>query len=445
MDGALQLIPRVGVASLSSLLEVGANRAPRAAKDLAGILAAAGCDVVDLGPVSTPDQAVAAGIRLAEAHVDAAAFAVASWFEDYLVLDLMEECRVPMLFWPLPGMETGALCGAQQLTAFLRAVDSPSSLVFGPTDDRGCLARALGFLRGAALRVRLRRCRVGMAGHHVNGMTHTAPNEFALKRVVGPRVVWLDLPLLLKRAAEMPESEARERWARLTARAGYCDVPESDGLNAMRLYAALREQVARHGLSALTVGCYPHLMGRACLAASLLADEGIVMACEGDVHGAVGQFLLQLLTGGPTHNTDWLDPVDANSVVFTHCGSGSFSLAEKPNQVRLASVRLMGQGVCALFTARPGPVTLVNLTALGDGYQCGLLEGQGLPTEMVFPGNPLRVKFQQDVPSLIDWIHDTGLGHHWMIGYGHVGREIREWARMAGPGLRLVEPGRKDA
>ena len=63
------LIPRVGVGSVSSPLEVGANRAPQAAKDLAALLANCGCEVVDLGPVDSPVRATAAGRLLAEQHV----------------------------------------------------------------------------------------------------------------------------------------------------------------------------------------------------------------------------------------------------------------------------------------------------------------------------------------------------------------------------------------
>jgi len=58
---------------------------------------------------------------------------------------------------------------------------------------------------------------------------------------------------------------------------------------------------------------------------------------------------------------------------------------------------------------------------------------------MVFPGNPTQVRFDVLVAQLMDWIHQTGLGHHWMIGYGRVSAEIRAWARLAGPGLRRVE------
>jgi len=263
-----------------------------------------------------------------------------------------------------------------------------------------------------------------------------------LKKAIGPRVVPLDLPQLLDSASQMPDEQARQKWQEVVRRAAACRVSEADGLDSMKVLAAVEELVDRHGLDALTIGCYPHLMGRVCLAASLLADQGIPLGCEGDVNGAVGQLILVLLTGQPTHNTDWLEPIEDGTVVLTHCGSGSFRLAERPQGIELAPVRLMGQGVCVLFPSKPGPVTLMNLIPRGGGYQLALLEAEALSTEMVFPGNPLRVRFDCPTPRLIDWIADEGLGHHWMAGYGHVGEEIRRWARMAGQDLCLLEMGR---
>lgn len=436
---AAPLTPRVAVAAFSSPLEVGASEAPLAAEALAELLSAAGCEVTALGSVDTADRAAAAGRLCAERHVDAIACAAVSWYEDYLALDLLEEWPAPLLLWSLPGMETGALCGSQQLTCYLRQLGAPYDCVFGPLDDRACEERALNWLAAAALRARLRRARIGLAGHRVAGMTHTAPDEFSLKRALGPRVVPIDLPSLLARAAQSPEERTRLLWQELRGEAGACRVGEAEGLDSMGVYLALREVVEAEGLAALTVGCYPHLMGRVCLAASLLADCGIPLACEGDVNGAVGQLLLQLVTGQPTHSTDWLNPLEDGTVVFTHCGSGSFGLAARREDITLADVRLMGQGVCALFAAKPGPVTLVALTAAAGSYQLALLEGEALQTELVFPGNPVRVRFDRPTAELIDWIHAAGVGHHWMIGYGHVGRIVRAWARMAG-GVTLVEP-----
>jgi len=438
-DHIRPLQPLVGVSALSSPLEVGADRAPQAAKDLAEALKGVGCQVIELEAVDTPPQAVAAGRQLAEAHVDAVALASASWYEDYLVLDLLEECAVPLLVWSLPGMETGALCGTQQLTSFLKHLEKSYCCVYGPIGEGQCLDKARIFVRAAALRNQLRRARVGMAGHRVGGMTHTSPNEFALKKAIGPRVVPVDLPQLLERAEEISDQQARPLWEEMLEAAAECQVSDAEGLDSMQVYLALREIVKDEKLDAVTVGCYPHLMGRVCLAASRLADEGVPFACEGDINGAVGQLILTKLTDQPTHHTDWLEPLEDETVIFTHCGSGSFSLAENPEDITLGSVRLMGQGVCALFPSRPGPVTLASLVPYQDGYQCAVIEGEAVSTEMVFPGNPLRVRFARPVDELIEWIHQQGIGHHWMAGYGHVGAELRALAAVSGPSFRLIE------
>ena len=436
------LIPRVAVGSLSSPLEVGADRAPQAADDLAKLLEQLGCEVLRLGAICGPERSADAGRQAAEWHAHAVAFCVASWFEDYLVLDFWEECQTPVLLWSLPGMETGALCGSQQLTAYLKQLKIPYCGVYGPLASDHAQQQARIFLRASSLRHHLRRARIGFGGHRVTGMTEVSAQEFTLKKVIGPRIIPLNLPQMLERAREMPMEQARQEWGELARRAAACRVSEEDGLDSMQVYAAVKELVDQHRLSALTIGCYPHLMGRVCLAASLLAEEGVPLGCEGDVNGAVGQLMLTLLTGQPTHNTDWLEPLEDDSVVFTHCGSGSLALAENPADITLAPVRLMERGVCALFPARPGPVTLVSLLPCGDKYQLAVLEGEAVSTSMVFPGNPLRVRFGCPAERLIAWIHDEGIGHHWMAGYGHMREEIRQWAKIIGPGMHLV-PDRK--
>ncbi|HPS52161.1 MAG TPA: hypothetical protein PLK08_01295 [Phycisphaerae bacterium] len=47
----------------------------------------------------------------------------------------------------------------------------------------------------------------------------------------------------------------------------------------MKVYLAIKELIEEFQLDALTVGCYPDLMDRVCMAASLLADDGIPLAC----------------------------------------------------------------------------------------------------------------------------------------------------------------------
>ncbi|MBN2270005.1 MAG: hypothetical protein JXN61_05280, partial [Sedimentisphaerales bacterium] len=303
----------VAVGALSSPLEVGAARAPQAADDLAALLREAGCETVGLGAIDTTEKAVAAGRKMAEQHVCCIALAATSWYEDYLVLDLLEEHSVPVLLWSLPGMETGALCGCQQTSSYLKQLGRPYRCVYGAFTAQQQRQQALAFVRAAAMARRLRRARIGFGGHHVAGMTETAANEIILKKAIGPRIVPLNLPGLLGRAGEIADDEAVELWRQVCMKAGACKVSQADGLDSVKVYLAIKELVEQHRLDALTIGCYPHLMGRVCLAASLLSDRGVPFACEGDVNGAAGQLMLALLTGEPTHNTDWLEPLEDGS------------------------------------------------------------------------------------------------------------------------------------
>jgi L-fucose isomerase-like protein len=337
-------------------------------------------------------------------------------------------------------METGALCGMQQLTFYLKQLERPYKCVFGRIEDKDCLKKVKTFSIVSAVKNKLRRSKVGMIGSRVNGMTDTSVNEIALKKCVGARIVQIDLLKLLEQSKEGAEKQAISLWNGLKSKAGLCKVSEKEGIDSIKIYFALKTLVEQYNLDALAVGCYPDLMGRVCIASSLLADENIPLACEGDVNGAIGQMILTLLTNQPTHNTDWLDPMDDGTVVFTHCGSGSFSLAEKRGLITLSPVRLMNKGVCALYPAKPGDVTLINITLNANEYRFTLLEGEAVHTEMVFPGNPVKVKFKQSTKDLIEWIHKEGIGHHWMIGYGNVTEEIRNLVDITGNKIKLLEP-----
>jgi len=434
----MNLSPHVGVAALASPMEVGADRAEQTAADLVRVLESAGCRIVNGGVVKNADQAQAAGRVFAEKHVSCVALAAASWIEDYLVLDLLEECNVPIMFWALPGMETGALCGTQQVTCYLKQLEKPSRAVFGEIRAGEQLDRCMSFLRAAALGYHLRRAMIGIAGQRVRGMSEVAANEIALKKTFGCRVVPVDMVGLLRLACEADINEKKQVWEKVKKNAAQSAVSDEAGLNSAGMYLAIKKVVNEERLSALAFGCYPDYMGFACLAASLLADEGIPVGCEGDINGAVGMLILQFLTGKPTHNTDWLDPLPDGSVVFTHCGSASYSLADKKAEIKLAKVRLANQGVCSLFPAKPGTLTLVSILPKGNGYQMAVLEGEALPTNMVFPGNPLRVKFNSPVKDVIEWIFAEGIGHHWIAGYGRVVSEIRCLGDIIGKNLKLI-------
>jgi hypothetical protein len=60
------------------------------------------------------------------------------------------------------------------------------------------------------------------------------------------------------------------------------------------------------------------------------------------------------------------------------------------------------------------------------------VEGQAIPTEMVFEGNPLR--FQLKTPFRQVWraVAEHGFGHHWMAVYAHIVPVLAEFCRLTG-------------
>lgn len=431
-------VVRLGITSVASPLEVGAGEAPALLSRLQEAFAQAGFGRLEAcpspRPVTDPSSAVEAGRHFYDRRVDVVCAVAASWYEDYLLLDLLEECDVPLIAWARPGMETGSLCGMQQLVFLLKQLGRPTCFLFDKVDSETALRRAWDYAAAAALRHRLRRARIGYLGHRVEGMTETTGHELALKKVFGPRVVGIDSQVFLERAARMSSEAAGERWQRLKGEVGRVTATREAGVESLRVYAALKEMIEEAELSAVAVGCYPHLMGKVCLPISLLAEEGVPLACEGDVNGALGMLMLTGLTDErPVHNTDMLDPIPAeNAIVFSHCGNGGFSLAANPSQITLGPVRLMDHGVCVLFPARPGPVTLINIVPTLTGYRAAAMVGEAVETDMIFPGNPLRVRFRSDYRDILSWIAAEGLGHHWMTAYGDLRQPLSDLAEMVG-------------
>jgi L-fucose isomerase-like protein len=429
---------RLGLTAVSSPLEAGAADAPQVLEDLHRELASAPFArrfelLRSMRPATDPASAAEIGRYFYDQRVDGICVVATSWFEDYLVLDMLEECDAPVITWARPGMETGALCGVQQVDMVLKQLERSYLFLFDEVTSPVALQAACDCTLAAGLRRRLRRARIAYLGHRVEGMTETTPHELALKKIFGPRLVSIDTQVFLDEVARNDAQLAAERWQQLRAQVGRVTACDQAGVEALQVYAALKDTMERGRLSAVAVDCYPHLMGKVCLANSLLAEQGIPVACEGDVNGALGMLMLTYLSGQAVHNTDILDPVPAeNSIVFSHCGSGGFSLAAGREHIVLGPVRLMNRGVCCLFPARPGPVTLINLVPTMAGYRMGVLCGEAIETDMIFPGNPLRVRFSTDYREILAWIAQQGLGHHWMAAYGDFRVPLHHLASMTG-------------
>ena len=423
--------PTLALVGLAHPFEVGYDQAETLLSKTARALENEGAAVLDSGVVMHGLETVRrAAAFLKGTGADALVVCIATWSEDHHLLDLLSEVSLPIILRAYPARDTGSLCCAHQIGAVFTDIGKTYECVYAEPDDPAAAKKTMQIAVPYALARKMAHARVGAIGGRVKGMTEIAYDEFAIKEKLGARVVNLDEKEMTDKVAAMGDGEAKALLETLRPRLSRCAILSTEDalLESVKYYAALKALAEEYELTALSVKCYTTYMGKVCLAYSLLEEEGISCACEGDVTNALTMELLRHLSGKAVNNTDLLYPdEEKNTILFAHCGSSGFSIAD--SRIELAPVRLADSGVCCRFTAMPGTVTAVNLCGHGETFRLSCMTGQALPCGMEFPGNPTVIRFQKPVGVIGDWILQNGIGHHWMVGYGDFSEILRRFCK----------------
>lgn len=176
------------------------------------------------------------------------------------------------------------------------------------------------------------------------------------------------------------------------------------------------------------------------LAASNLIAEGYGYAAEGDVLTA------SLMIAGHTiapdaHFTEmYTMDFDRNAVLMSHMGEGNWKIGRRDRKPRLINRELriggLGSPPTVLFSAEPGPATLVSLANLSGGrFRLIVAEGtilnDGDLPEIEMPYFFLRFGEANVEDLATQWLENAGT-HHQVMHLGHVGARWRHFARLLG-------------
>ncbi len=422
----------VAAVGLSHPFEIGFDKAPALLDQTAEQLASIGVDCFNTGVVMHNLETVqAAAAALKGVDADVLLICVASWSEDHHLLDLLGYVDLPVILRAYPARDTGSLCCVHQIGAVFTNIGKSYEFIFGKPEDPACAQKVKDIALPYALSSMLQKLRVGTLGGRVKGMTEIAYDEFAIKEKLGARIVNMDITEMTSKVAAMSDEEADRLLEEKKDLLCPCKITSTKESmrESMKYYAAMKALTEEYDLGALAVSCYTNYMGKVCLGYSLLAEEGITGACEGDVPNALTMKMLYELSGKPVNNTDLLDfNYEDNSILFAHCGSSGFSIAE--GEIELAPVRLAETGVCAKFLMKPGKVTAVDICGNGDNIRMSVMVGDAIPCGMEFPGNPMTVKFEKPLDQINEEIMEYGSGHHWMIAYGDYADTLRRFCKI---------------
>lgn len=363
---------------------------------------------------------------------------IVSWSFDHYTLELQQRSGVPVAIRAIPGIRSGSIVGAQQLGSVLADLGVPYRLKYGEIGDLSIAVEMANFARACGIRNRLRGARLGVIGRRTEGMTPTAVDEIEIFRLFGVRLIHYGLDELLDLASAVAEKQAVEVWERFSAGAAQVLSATEHGLQTARNYLACRQIVESQRLDALTIGSYPKCQGTMCLPIAWLNEEGLPTGCESDVNATLGMLILSQLSNEPVHFGEMLAVyAEENALVTSHCGCGSPSLADAKGYT-LTPVRLANSGVCIRYAAKPGAVTFVNLVGRKGNYRLCAIEGEAVPTGMVFEGNPLKFVLKSPFHQVWSYVEQYGFGHHWMTAYVQAVPVLIEFTRLVG--MRGVFP-----
>lgn len=429
----MKIVPKIGLCCVLSPIEENADSAPDIFEKALRKLKANDKFEIMIANEFVKDIATArsVGKQFKKEEVDVVCVKLVTWSSDELVLDMNAECEVPFVFWAYSNITAGSLCGAQQFNMVFKELNKQCAFVYN--DDESALEKIEVYSKCVALKNKLKKAKFGIVGNRTQGMAEVIYDEFSIKEVFGARIRSVNIDTLKCIVNEFTDASGRTIWQEIKNKAGKVSVSDPEGIRSVNTYLALKKIIKQEKLDGIAIECYPNFMGEVCLAFSMLADEGIPGACEGDINSAILMYMLMMFSEQAIHDIDPLFLFEEdNSLLGSHCGSGSFALANSKEQIELAKVRLANKGLCVLFPSKPGKVTLANLVGRKGTFRLSVLVGEATETGMAFPGNPIKIKLPIPIETFLEVVEEYALGHHWIVAYGDYEAYLRRIALLLG-------------
>ena len=426
--------------------------------DLAAVAArlAARVDVVYPGMVDTMDRAEEAGRAFAEAGVAAVVVVEGTYLPDFMVLHTLEHvfhARV-VLFNTQTGadlratddyeatMRNSALIGITQLSGSFTKAKRDYDVVVGEATEEHCYEDIARILRVRAAVASLRTCTIGLVGHVFRGMFDLEFDRGSVRGRLGPEVISIQADHLIDVWKDVAEHEVHARAQHLTDRFQVRHVSALDVQRSVRLGLAMERLSARYKLDGL---CFlgQHYIEKmtgapARIGASMMMENGFMVACEGDVGGLVMMRLMHDLTGQAPVQMEW-GQFDAKHNALFLLGHG---IASPDSAAEAAGVTLThapeewgfeGAGVNWEFIVKPGPVTLGHFMSTPDGWRMLISEGESLE----FPCLPCDevhalVRVASPVREYLKELIELGVTHHVIVVHAQVVKELELAAKVMG-------------
>ena len=333
--------------------------------------------------------------------------------------------------------------GGVDIVAYLRARDMEAWAVFD-NDDLGRLLRLLH------VRKALENTRILLVTNNnilPVGVVSSIDDLTGLRERFGIEHRVRPVGELLRIMRELPDEKAQEAeqlTRELIDGAEQCEMSFEDLLPSVRFYVAVREMLAKYECNAFTIPCFEICATRVmeqeritfCLAHTLLKDEGIPAACEGDVNVLLSIAVLMYLSGKSPHmgNTFVVDrEEDVIAVHHDVPGLKMHGLEEERLPYGIKNFTVAGWGGTLRYDISRNigePATILRFSPRGDAFIAAVGEIVGCQGYMDV-GCSLQYKLRiSDAESFHRAMQD--FGHHFALVLGDYSELLDDLADVLG-------------
>ncbi|NCT11402.1 MAG: hypothetical protein GW767_01410, partial [Rhodobacterales bacterium] len=292
--------------------------------------------------------------------------------------------------------------------------------------------------------------RIGVVGGLAMTFYNMEVSSNALRARLGVEVAHHDIHELTGRMAGIDAARTAAEVAAMAAAAPVAGVAAAQMDLTARCALALRDMAQAGGYAALAVSDWPALQADPGMhpgaAFSWLEEaDGLPVASEGDVLGAVTQIVARAVTGRPGCLLDLTEPdFDAGQLLVWHGGGGPLYLANGAG-ARWINHPMIGrgtaQGPCfgaiADLVFRDGPVSLLRIardggalfamTARVRGRDPSGFDGcRGWVEDFAISGD------QASLGDVVATVMARGLEHHFVLVPGHHAGVLAEFGAWTG-------------
>lgn len=382
------------------------------------------------------EEARKAAAYLASQQIDGLVVISGTFHLGHLVLELESVLHTPILLWGLPELpynggkiRLNSVCGVN-----LNASNLYKSGVRTYTVNIGSEIDS-DWVDAIRILSEFKRTNLGVLGYRAKGFFNLGVYDLNVYRQMGILINHFELNQVWD--FEVTEEQVAERRAQVESIFDVSELSEYQIQRVAELTAKLNAFMASEGLTALAVRCWPEFAATfgisPCAAMSILQSEGRILACEGDIEGALSMIAHKAVGAQTPYLFDFSQvDLQEDTALLWHCGVAPCNLWDGTCNRSLSTYFAGGKGVTADFVLKNGDFSVLRLDSAGTDYRMFLTQGSVIPMEKELRGTYMKARFNEHVEKVLQKVVDNGIAHHASVVYGDYVRPFRILAQIKG-------------